>query len=69
MKKNKNKIKKFDVLNKLNINTFEKKPQKGGTPAIENKAIIKNFVNTLCEPNTLKDDIVLVLKLTNCIKV
>jgi hypothetical protein len=39
-----NKIKKFDVQSSVKIKILEKKPQKGGTPAIENKAIIRTFV-------------------------
>ena len=44
---------------------MEKKPQKGGTPAIENKAIIKTFVKKLFDPKSLKDCNVFKSKLTN----
>ena len=53
-KKGKNK-KKFELHNKVNINTFEKKPKKGGTPAIENRAIIKILEKKLEEPNSVKE--------------
>lgn len=46
-----NKIKKFDVQSNVKIKILEKKPQKGGTPAIENKAIIRTFVQKLFIPN------------------
>ena len=62
-------MKKLAVLNRLNMKTFEKNPQKGGTPAMENRAMIKNLVSTLFIPNEPKDDMVLVLKLTNWNKV
>ena len=39
-----NKVKKVELQSKTNINIFEKKPQKCGTPAIENKDIIKTRV-------------------------
>ena len=39
-----NKVKKVELQSKTNMNIFEKKPQKGGTPAIENKDIIKTRV-------------------------
>jgi hypothetical protein len=41
-KKDENK-KKLELHNNVNIKIFEKNPQNGGTPAIENKAIIKTF--------------------------
>jgi hypothetical protein len=36
--------------NKVNIKSFEKNPQKGGTPAIENKAIIKVMLKKFVVP-------------------
>jgi hypothetical protein len=39
----------------VKINSLEKKPQKGGTPAIENKAKIKTLVKKLLEPRSLKE--------------
>lgn len=36
----------------MNINTLEKKPQKGGTPAIENKAIIKTLEKKFKDPKS-----------------
>ena len=41
--------------NKVKINNFEKKPQNGGTPAMENKAIIKTLVKKLLDPKSLKE--------------
>jgi hypothetical protein len=42
-KKNGNKIKKWELHKSVNIKIFEKNPQKGGTPAIENKEIMRTL--------------------------
>ena len=39
-KKIENKMKKLELKRSNNINSFEKKPKNGGTPAIEKKEII-----------------------------
>ena len=65
MKKNENKMKKFEVHNKVNIKILEKKPQNGGTPAIENKATMSIFEKKLFEPKSLNDWVVLISKLLN----
>ena len=44
---------------------LEKKPQNGGTPAIENKAIMSIFEKKLFEPKSLNDWVVLISKLLN----
>lgn len=36
-------MKKFELQRRVKMKIFEKKPQKGGTPAIENKEIIRTF--------------------------
>jgi len=48
---------------------FEKKPQNGGTPAIENKVIIRILVKILLVPKSLKECRVFKSKLTNWNKV
>ena len=48
------KIKKFEFRSKRKTNTFEKNPQNGGTPAIENKAITSSFVKVPVAPKSLK---------------
>jgi len=53
----------------VKIKSFEKKPQKGGTPAIENNAIINTLVKKLLEPKSLKEYNVFKSKLTNWNKV
>ena len=65
MKKNIKKIKKFEFRSKRKIKTFEKKPQKGGTPAIENNETTSNFVNVPVEPKSLKEYNVLTRLLVN----
>jgi hypothetical protein len=45
----------LELANKVNIKTLEKKPQKGGTPAIENKAIIKTLEKKFKEPKSRKE--------------
>jgi hypothetical protein len=40
---------------RVKINNFEKNPQNGGTPAIENKASIRTLVKKLFEPRSLKE--------------
>jgi len=64
-KKNGNRTKKFEVQRRVKINSFEKKPQKGGTPAIEKRAIIRTFVKKLLDPRSLKECSVFKSKLTN----
>jgi hypothetical protein len=54
-KKKGNKIKKLELHKRVKIKSLEKKPQKGGTPAIENNAKIKTFVKKLFEPKSLKE--------------
>ena len=46
MKKNDAKSTKFEFNNKINMNSFEKNPTKGGIPAIESKDMIRSFVVT-----------------------
>jgi len=36
-------MKKLELHNKTKMNILEKKPQNGGTPAIENKEMINTF--------------------------
>ena len=50
-KKKQNKIKQLELVSRTKIKTFEKKPTKGGTPAIEKKIIIKIFDALLCVLN------------------
>ena len=45
---------------------FEKKPRKGGTPAIENKDTSKNFVKVLEKPKALNECRVFISVLTIC---
>lgn len=45
----------MELHKRVKINSLEKKPQKGGTPAIENNAKIKTFVKKLFEPKSLKE--------------
>lgn len=45
----------MELHKRVKIKSLEKKPQKGGTPAIENKAKIKTFVKKLFEPKSLKE--------------
>jgi len=42
-----------------------KKPQKGGTPAIENKVIIRNLVKILFIPKAPKAEVVSAFVLAN----
>ena len=58
-KKNGNKIKKLELHKRVNINILEKKPQKGGTPAIEKRAKISTLVKKLLEPKSLNEQSVL----------
>jgi hypothetical protein len=53
------------VHNKLKINNLEKKPQNGGTPAIENKEIIKILLKTFAEWIFVKECKVLKSEFTN----
>ena len=55
MKKNGKNKKKFELHNKVKIKILEKKPRKGGTPAIENRAIIKIFEKKFEEPNSVNE--------------
>jgi len=48
-------MKKLELHKRVNINIFEKKPQKGGTPAIEKRAKIKTLVKKLFEPKSLNE--------------
>ena len=65
MKKYAKRTKKLEALNKLKIKSFEKNPQKGGTPAIENKVMIKNFVRILFIPKLPKAEVVTCFVLAN----
>ena len=49
MKKKKASRTKFEFSSSIKIKSFEKKPTKGGIPAIESKEIIKSLVDT-CVP-------------------
>lgn len=60
IKKNGNNRKRFELHNKENMKTFEKKPQNGGTPAIENKAKMRVFEKKLDDPKSTREYIVLV---------
>ena len=42
----------------MNIKTFEKKPVRGGIPAIEKKAINIILENTLSAPKSLNENVV-----------
>ena len=55
MKKKGNNIKKFELAKRVKIKIFEKNPQKGGTPAIENKATIKTFEKKFNDPRSRKE--------------
>ena len=55
MKKKGKRIKKFEFAKRVNRKILEKKPQKGGTPAIENREIIKTFEKKLRDPKSTKD--------------
>jgi len=68
-KKKGNRIKKFEVQRRVKMKIFEKKPQNGGTPAIENKVIIRILVKILLVPKSLKECRVFKSKLTNWNKV
>lgn len=48
-------MKKLELHNKENINILEKKPMKGGTPAMENKEIISTLVKKFEEPKSIKE--------------
>jgi hypothetical protein len=48
---------------------FEKKPQKGGTPAIEKRAIIKTFEKKFNDPKSINDCNVLYSECRNWKKV
>ena len=52
-------MKKLELHKSVNINIFEKKPQKGGTPAIEKRAKISTLVKKLFEPKSLNEQSVL----------
>ena len=54
IKKKGNRKKKFELQSKEKIKILEKKPQKGGTPAIENRDIINIFEKKLNEPKSIK---------------
>jgi hypothetical protein len=55
MKKKGKRMKKFELAKRVKMKIFEKKPQKGGTPAIENKEIIKTFEKKFNDPRSIKD--------------
>jgi hypothetical protein len=69
VKKKKNKIKKYELQSKIKIKILAKKPQKGGTPAIDKIVISKIFVKILVDPKSLKENKVFVLKFVNWNKV
>ena len=69
MKKKKKRKKKLELVNVINIKIFVKKPQKGGTPAIDKIVRVKIFVNKLEDPKSEKENKVLVSKLTNWKKI
>ena len=66
MKKNEKKTKKFELKSSKKINTLEKKPQKGGTPAIENKETTRIFVKVFVDPKSLKVYNVFTLLFVSC---
>jgi len=53
------------VHKRVKINNFEKKPQNGGTPAIEKRAIMRTLVKKLFIPKSLNECKVFKSKLTN----
>jgi len=55
MKKNGKNKKKFEFANKVKIKIFEKNPQNGGTPAIENRVIINTFEKKFNDPKSKKE--------------
>lgn len=58
MKKKLKRIKKLELHNKVKIKSLEKNPQKGGTPAIEKRAIINTFEKKLFAPKSFKEYVV-----------
>lgn len=69
MKKKGKRIKKFELAKSVKRKIFEKKPQKGGTPAIEKRAIIKTFEKKFNEPKSINDCNVLYSECRNWKKV
>ena len=61
----KKKKKKLELISKININSLEKKPQNGGTPAIDKSKMIKTFVNIFVEPRFANENKVFNSKLIN----
>ena len=64
-KKIENKMKKLELKRSNNINSFEKKPKNGGTPAIEKKEIISIFVKIFVAPRLEKEYNVFTFVLTS----
>jgi len=58
-------MKKFELASKLKIKSFEKNPQKGGTPAIEKRLTTKTFAKKLVFPKLFSEDIEAVRELIN----
>ena len=69
VKKKYKKTKKWELKSDKKIKTFEKNPQKGGTPAIEKSDIISNFVRVLVEPKSLNVYREFVRELVSCKRV
>ena len=55
IKKNGKRIKKFEFARRVNKKILEKKPQNGGTPAIEKSEMIKTLEKKLRAPKSIKD--------------
>ena len=55
IKKKGNKIKKFEFAKRVKMKILEKKPQNGGTPAIENNVIMRTFEKKFNEPRSKKE--------------
>ena len=48
-------MKKFELHNNVKMKSLEKKPQKGGTPAMENSATIRTLEKKLFAPKSLSE--------------
>ena len=55
IKKNGKRIKKFEFARSVNRKILEKKPQNGGTPAIEKSEMIKTLEKKFRAPKSIKD--------------
>lgn len=64
-----NKKKKFELAKITKIKTFVKKPQRGGTPAIDKIVNDKIFVSRLEDPKSAKEKSVFVSRFVNWNKV